>query len=106
VAPTVVWLTLWQLYTASSHFAYKITCLSRNWIDEVGFYLLPALVHVWAPVSEPPIVHVPCRYDHLLATSAITPSGQLLMQVQEEAYRGEDVVRFLDMYCGVSLGNC
>jgi len=66
------------------------------WIDEAGFYLLPALVHTWAPVGETPILHAPCRYDHLSTISAITPNGQLLLHVQEEAYHGEDVVRFLE----------
>ena len=63
------------------------------WIDEAGFYLLPALVRTWAPVGAPPIVHAPCSYDHLSAIS--TPDGQLLLHIQEEAYYGDDVVRFL-----------
>jgi transposase len=65
------------------------------WIDEAGFYLLPALVRTWAPIGEPPLLHAPCSYDHLSAISAITPNGQLLLHVQEEAYHGADVVRFL-----------
>jgi transposase len=65
------------------------------WIDEAAFYLLPALVRTWAPVGEPPILRASCSYDHLSAISAITPSGQLLLQVQEQAYHGSDVVRFL-----------
>jgi transposase len=66
------------------------------WIDEAAFYLLPALVRSWAPVGEPPILRAPCSYDHLSAISAITASGQLLLHVQEEAYHGGDVVRFLE----------
>src|SRR4030095_14391220 len=65
------------------------------WIDEAGFYLLPALARTWAPVGEPPVVRAPCNYEHYSAISAITPSGQLLLHVQEEAYHGVDVVRFL-----------
>lgn len=65
------------------------------WIDEAGFYLLPALVRTWAPKGEPPVLHAPCSYDHLSAISAITPAGQLLLHLQEEAYHGVDVVRFL-----------
>jgi len=65
------------------------------WIDEAAFYLLPALVRTWAPVGEPPILRAPCSYDHLSAISAITPNGQLLLHVQEEAYHGAEVVRFL-----------
>jgi len=52
-------------------------------------------VRTWAPVGEPPVVHAPCSYAHLSAISAITPSGQLLLHVQEEAYHGKDVVVFL-----------
>ena len=65
------------------------------WIDEAAFYLLPALVRSWAPIGEPPILRAPCRYDHLSTISAITPKGQLLLQMQEQAYHGCDVVRFL-----------
>jgi transposase len=65
------------------------------WVDEAGFYLLSALVRTWAPVGEPAILRAPCSYDHLSAISAITASGQLLLQVQEQAYHGCDVVRFL-----------
>ena len=65
------------------------------WIDEAAFYLLPALVRTWAPVGEPPILRAPCSYDHLSAISAITPRGQLLLHVQDAAYHGDDVVRFL-----------
>lgn len=65
------------------------------WIDEAAFYLLPSLVRTWAPVGEPPILRAPCSYDHVSAISAITPSGQLLLHVQEQAYHGSDVVRFL-----------
>ena len=76
----------------------KAECEGRTlvWIDEAGFYLLPALVRTWAPVGEPPILHAPCRYDHLSTISAITPNGQLLLHVQEQAYHGDDVVRFLE----------
>jgi DDE superfamily endonuclease len=33
--------------------------------------------------------------DHLSAISAITPDGRLFMQMQDHAYRSEDIVRFL-----------
>jgi DDE superfamily endonuclease len=75
----------------------KAKCERRTlvWVDEAGFYLLSALVRTWAPIGKPAILRAPCSYDHLSAISAITPSGQLLLQVQEEAYHGVDVVRFL-----------
>jgi transposase len=65
------------------------------WIDESGFYLLPALVRTYAPCGETPVLRVPLSYDHLSVISALTPDGRLLMQVQERAYTGPDVVRFL-----------
>lgn len=65
------------------------------WIDEAGFYLLPSVVRTYAPCGQTPILRAPLSYDHVSAISAITPAGQVLMQVQEQAYRGTDVVRFL-----------
>ena len=41
------------------------------------------------------MIRAPCSYEHLSTISAITPAGQLLLQVQEDAYHGGDVVRFL-----------
>jgi transposase len=40
-------------------------------------------------------LRAPLSYDHLSAISAITPDGQLLMQVQEQAYTSTEVVQFL-----------
>jgi transposase len=65
------------------------------WIDEAGFYLLPAVVRTYAPRGQTPILRAPLSYEHLSVISAITPDGQLLMQVQEHAYKAVDVVRFL-----------
>ncbi len=65
------------------------------WIDESGFYLLPALVRTYAPRGATPVLHVPLNYDHVSVISALTPDGRLLMHVQARAYTGPDVVRFL-----------
>lgn len=65
------------------------------WVDESAFYLLPAAVRTYAPRGETPLLHVPLSYDHLSAISGMTPVGQLLMQVQERAFNGTDVVEFL-----------
>jgi transposase len=40
-------------------------------------------------------LRAPLSYDHLSAISAITPEGQLLMQVQDHAYTSVEVVVFL-----------
>lgn len=41
------------------------------------------------------MLRVKLTRDHLAAISGITPDGRLLMQMQDRAYRAEDVVRFL-----------
>lgn len=65
------------------------------WIDEAGFYLLPAVARTYAPRGQTPVLRAPLSYDHLSSISAITPDGQLLMQLQEDAYHGSEVVQFL-----------
>jgi transposase len=64
-------------------------------IDEAGFYLLPAVVTTYAPVGETPTLREVVTRDHLSAISAVTPQGLLRMQVYEEAITGAHVVRFL-----------
>ena len=65
------------------------------WVDESGFYLLPAVARTYAPRGQTPILRLPLTRDHLSAISAITPQGKLYLMVQETAYHSEDVVRFL-----------
>ena len=65
------------------------------WVDQSGFYLLPMAVRTWAPVGQTPVLRVKLTREHLAAISGITPEGRLVMQVQDHAYRAEDVVRFL-----------
>jgi transposase len=65
------------------------------WVDESGFYLLPARVRTYAPRGATPVLRVPLTRDHLSAVSAVTPDGRLYLSVQERALRGPDVVRFL-----------
>jgi DDE superfamily endonuclease len=65
------------------------------WVDESGFYLLPARVRTYAPRGQTPVLRVPLTRDHLSVISAITPAGQLFLHVRERALRGPDVVRFL-----------
>ena len=52
---------------------------------------------VWtnAPCGQTPELRVRLIYDHFSVISAITRDGRLLMRVQERAYKGPDVVRFL-----------
>jgi transposase len=64
-------------------------------VDEAGFYLLPAKVRSYAPKGQTPLLRVKLTRDHLSATSAITPQGRLFYQVQRRSFNGTDVVRFL-----------
>jgi transposase len=52
-------------------------------------------VRTYTPRGQTPVLRVKLTRDHLSAISAITPDGRLFMQVQDHAYRAEDVVRFL-----------
>jgi len=65
------------------------------WVDEAGFYLLAGVVRTYAPHGQTPILHVPLTRDHLAVISGITEQGELLMAVQERAFNGVDVMRFL-----------
>ena len=66
------------------------------WVDESGFYLLPAVQRTYAPRGQTPVLHHTLTNDHLSAISGITPDGRLYLQVQEQAFRSEGVVRFLE----------
>ncbi len=65
------------------------------WVDESGFYPLPAVVRTWAPRGETPILHAWLTRDHLSVISGLTAEGQLLMQVRERSLRAPDAVQFL-----------
>ncbi len=64
-------------------------------VDESGFYLLPAVLRTYAPVGQTPVIRHYLTRDHLSAISGITPRGKLYMLVQDRAYKGPDVVNFL-----------
>src|SRR5829696_2850042 len=63
--------------------------------DQSGFYLLPMVVRIYAPVGKTPILKEHLTRDHLSAMSAITLEGKLYMKEQERAFKAEDAVRFL-----------
>ena len=52
-------------------------------------------VRTWAPRGQTPVLRVKLTRDHLSAISGITPDGRLCMQIQDQAYDSEGVVRFL-----------
>jgi hypothetical protein len=48
-------------------------------IDESGFYLLPALVSTWAPKGERPVLIEQLTRDHLSVICGISEVGQLYL---------------------------
>ena len=64
-------------------------------VDESGFYQLPAAVRTWAPRGGTPVLRAPLDYEHLSVISGITPAGKLYMRVFEQSISGEEVVGFL-----------
>ena len=53
------------------------------------------MVRTYAPRGQPPVLHVPLTRKHLSVISGITLAGQLLTGIQECAFQGADLVRFL-----------
>jgi len=64
-------------------------------VDESGFYLLPAAVRTYAPRGHTPILRVWQTRDHLSVMSGITPHGGLFTLVREDSMTGADSVHFL-----------
>jgi transposase len=64
-------------------------------VDESGFYLLPAVVRTYAPRGHPPILQGFQTRDHLSVMSGITPHGWLFTLTRLEALTGLDSVHFL-----------
>jgi transposase len=64
-------------------------------VDQSGFYLLPSKVRTYAPVGQTPFIRTPLSRDHPSAMGGITLEGKLYLMVQERAYCGAEVVRFL-----------
>ena len=60
-------------------------------VDEAGFYQLPAAVRTYAPRGETPVLRAPLNYDNLSAISGITQAGKLYMRVFEQSISGEQV---------------
>jgi transposase len=63
-------------------------------VDESGFQLLPAAVYTWARRGRTPVLKYP-MWKHLSVISAITPGGELYTRIQDSAFNGESIVRFL-----------
>ncbi len=58
-------------------------------VDQSGFYLLPAVVRTYAPIGQTPILREELSRDHLSVMSGITLEGKLLMIEQDRAFSRE-----------------
>lgn len=65
------------------------------WVDESGFYLLPAVASTWSPRGKTPILRSKLSREHLSAISGITLEGELYLMMKESSFKGPDVVQFL-----------
>ena len=63
-------------------------------VDEAGFYLLPAAVRTYAPRGQTPELRYP-YWEHLSMISAITPDGRLFTMTREDSFDGEAIAQFL-----------
>jgi transposase len=52
-------------------------------------------VLTWAPKGQTPVLAVPLTRDHLSAISGITLDGRLCLQVRQQSYDSQGVIRFL-----------
>ena len=64
-------------------------------VDESGFYLLPAKVRTYAPRGQRPTLRVFETRAHLSVMSAVTPQGWLFTLVRDEALSALACIRFL-----------
>lgn len=53
------------------------------------------MVRTYAPRGQTPVLQAPLTRDHLSVISGITSAGRLLVQMQEQPFRGPTVVGFL-----------
>ena len=64
-------------------------------VDESGFYLLPAPVVTYAPCGQTPVVRWFYTRDPMSVMSGITMAGRLYTRVREAAFTSADAVAFL-----------
>lgn len=52
-------------------------------------------MRTYAPRGQTPVLRAPLTRDHLSLISGITEAGRLLVRMQDHAFNGADIVRFL-----------
>ena len=57
---------------------------------------MPSVLRTYARIGQTPIIRHKLGREHLSVISGVTPSGDLYLMVQDRAYKGTDVVNFLE----------
>ena len=57
-------------------------------VDESGFYLLPAVVKTYAPKGQTPILDEWQTRDHLSVMGGVTPQGKVYSQIRPKSLNG------------------
>jgi transposase len=82
---------VWVEMKKKAHLEHRILIF----VDESGFYLLPATVRTYAPCGHTPILRAFLTHDHLSVMSGITPQGWLFTMTRDDSMNGLDSVHFL-----------
>lgn len=69
-------------------------------MDESACYLLPLLVHTWAPGGHTPVLVEPVGRAHLSLIDAIAANGRIYLAGQQQSFTSEEIVWFLNKLCG------
>jgi transposase len=67
--------------------------------------LLPGVVKTWSPQGQTPIIRNKLTRDHLSVISAISPEGELFLQMQEDAFDSDGIIGFLEALQAQIKGN-
>jgi transposase len=73
-------------------------------VDESGFYLLPARVKTYAPKGETPVLDEWQTRDHLSVMGGVTLAGQICSLVRPSSLDGLHVIAFL-LHLGRAIGD-
>jgi transposase len=64
-------------------------------VDESGFYLLPAVVKTYSPKGQTPVLDEWQTRDHLSVMGAVTPEGKVYSLVRPKSLSGLHCIEFL-----------
>jgi transposase len=64
-------------------------------VDESGFYLLPAVVKTYAPEGRTPVLRELLTRDHLSVMGGMTPQGKIYTLVRQQSLTGLNSIEFL-----------